>query len=133
MSVIETNKKSYATPINLSGNVSGHMKKAKMDYLREISSRKNIQWDNTSKNSIAVGDQFSFVNNTLNTMRTHQVINILTAQHRINEWDIAQHQNRNVIVLSTEYAESNFYEYKQAVGYNPNYIVRGTTANRAIQ
>ena len=106
------------------------MVKAKRDYQREMVSPNEMKWDNTKKNLIRVGDIFSFVNNIGDSMQTHEVIGIRDCEERLKKWDIVDHQERTVILLSPVLEVSSFSVYKRAAGYRDNYIVRGTCAIR---
>ena len=109
------------------------MVKSKQDYLREMQKLQygeHATWDSTATNNISTGDLFCFVSNIENWMRCFRVMQIRSTQHRIQEWDIPQHCDRKVLVLSENYTTVNFHEYKIDVGYKLNYVLRGTAQAR---
>ena len=118
----------YGTPLNTI-KPQGLMKKTLADWRQQMSRLNNgetPEWDNTKDNKIQVGDSFAFVNNKLNQMQMFNVIRLKTIATRPAEWNILEHANRTVIVLSRDTHIQNFMEYKRRVGYKENYIMHGT-------
>ena len=121
------------TPINLRArNPRGNTLKARTDYLREqgkfrAGSITNPKWDDSLNNNAEVGDKFAFVQNTADIMEIFTIIGIIDAEDRPNYWDIPEHQQRRLLVLSHKEDEMSFEAYKDIHEYNQGYIVRGTT------
>ena len=121
------------TPINLqTRNPRGNTLKARTDYLREQvkfrdESNTNPKWDDSLNNNAEVGDKFAFVQNTTDIMEIFTIIGIIDAADRPNYWDIPEHQQRRLLVLSHKEDEISFEAYKDIHDYNQNFIVRGTT------
>tara|TARA_B100001094_G_C17375789_1_gene414624 strand:- start:30 stop:431 length:402 start_codon:yes stop_codon:yes gene_type:complete len=121
------------TPINLQmRNPRGNTLKARTDYLREQvkfrdESNTNPKWDDSLNNNAEVGDKFAFVQNTTDIMEIFTIIGIIDAADRPNYWDIPEHQQRRLLILSHKEDEISFEAYKDIHEYNQNFIVRGTT------
>jgi len=121
------------TPINLQArNPRGNTLKARTDYLREQGkfadgSITNPKWDDSLNNNAEVGDKFAFVQNTADIMEIFTIIGIIDAADRPNYWDIPEHQQRRLLVLSHKEDEMSFEAYKDIHEYRENFIVRGTS------
>lgn len=118
----------YGTPVN-TVNPQQRMKKTLADWrqqMHRLNNGETPEWDNTKDNKIQIGDDFAFVNNKTNNMQLFKVIGLKTTAARPEEWNILEHANRTVIVLSRDVEIQNFMEYKRRVGYKENYILHGT-------
>ncbi len=125
------------TPVNLTKSLSlnSNSMRAREDYYYEKkffdnTNDENPLWDDTKKNQAKVGYKFAFVNQIEDKMEIFDIIAILTNSVRRGHWDIEDHKDRRVIVLSKLVEEMKFSEYKKKVGYKEKYVIRGTCLSK---
>lgn len=117
------------TPINLISPSTNNGKKAKIDYIREKKSidAGNIgKWDDSKYNKSIIGDYFAFVHQLENKVELYKIENILLANERPDYWNIKEHQQRNVLYLSSIVRNITWDEMKNIIGYKKNFFLRGT-------
>jgi hypothetical protein len=119
------------TPINLvSKSLTSDGKKAKTDYLREKDFERNGQnakWDDSKHNKAMIGDYFAFVHNAENRAEIYKIEKITLAETRPDYWDMPEHQQRNVLHLSSMIKEISFDELRTLAGYKETWNkVQGT-------
>jgi hypothetical protein len=116
------------TPINLvSKTLTPNGKKAKEDYLREDFEKK---WDDSKLNNANVGDYFAFVHQKENRVEIHKIESITLGNTRPEYWDIPEHQQRNVLHLSSIIREMSWVEMKNIIGYKEAFLLRGTQKSK---
>ena len=123
------------TPINLDKPSTINGKKAKNDYLREISNSSSFKlpstakWDDSKHNTAKVGNYFGFVhqNRNKNIIEIFRIEKIILAIHRPNYWDIIEHKPRNVLILSEKIDEISWSDYKEQNNYKENFVLQGTS------
>jgi hypothetical protein len=125
------------TPINLKTSVALNSNTiiARNDYYYEQkyfddTFDENPLWDDTKKNQAKVGYKFAFVNQIDDKMEIFNIIGILTNDIRREHWDIDDHKDRRVLILSKRISEIKFTEYKKKVGYKERYTIRGTCLSK---
>lgn len=101
------------------------------DYVRESAhfgqdSNFNPQWDDTKHNNAQHGDYFVFVDAKQDRAQVFRIVGILPAQQRRTEWNMEEHQNRRVLVLSKLEETTTWTQIKERCGYADNYTLRGT-------
>ena len=90
----------------------------------------NPLWDDTKKNQAKVGYKFAFVNQIDDKMEIFNIIGILTNDIRREHWNIDNHKDRRVLILSKKISEIKFTEYKKKVEYKERYTIRGTCLSK---
>jgi len=122
------------TPINLiSKTLTSNGKKAKSDYLREKNFEENgnnPKWDDSKLNNANIGDYFAFVHQKENRVEIYKIESIALANTRPNYWDLPDHQQRNVIHLSSFVKEITWIEMKNIIGYKDAFLLRGTQRSK---
>ncbi len=122
------------TPINLiSKTLTSNGKKAKSDYLREKNFEENgnnPKWDDSKLNNANVGDYFAFVHQKENRVEIYKIESIALANTRPNYWDLPDHQQRNVLHLSSFVKEMTWVEMKNIIGYKDAFLLRGTQRSK---
>ena len=121
------------TPINLISPSTNNGKKAKIDYIREKESMDagNVgKWDDSKFNKSVIFDYFAFVHQLENKVEIYKIENILLANERPDYWDIEEHQQRNVLYLSSMIRETTWDEMKNILGYKEGFFLRGTQRSK---
>jgi len=122
------------TPINLvSKTLTSNGKKARSDYLREKNFEENgnnPKWDDSKLNNAIIGDYFAFVHQKENRVEIYKIESIALANTRPNYWDLPDHQQRNVIHLSSFAKEMTWVEMKNIIGYKDAFLLRGTQRSK---
>jgi len=122
------------TPINLiSKTLTSNGKKAKSDYLREKNFEENgnnPKWDDSKLNNANIGDYFAFVHQKENRVEIYKIESIALANTRPNYWDLPDHQQRNVLHLSSFLKEMTWIEMKNIIGYKDAFLLRGTQRSK---
>ena len=122
------------TPINLvSKTLTSNGKKARSDYLREKNFEENgnnPKWDDSKLNNANIGDYFAFVHQKENRVEIYKIESIALANTRPNYWDLPDHQQRNVIHLSSFVKEITWIEMKNIIGYKDAFLLRGTQRSK---
>jgi hypothetical protein len=122
------------TPINLvSKTLTSNGKKARSDYLREKNFEENgnnPKWDDSKLNNAIIGDYFAFVHQKENRVEIYKIESIALANTRPNYWDLPDHQQRNVIHLSSFVKEMTWVEMKNIIGYKDAFLLRGTQRSK---
>lgn len=122
------------TPINLvSTSLTSNGKKAKSDYLREKhfeENGNNPKWDDSKLNNAIIGDYFAFVHQKENRVEIYKIESIALANTRPNYWDLPDHQQRNVLHLSSLVNEMTWVEMKNTIGYKDSFLLRGTQRSK---
>ena len=122
------------TPINLVSPTTSDGKKARMDYLREqahFEEYNKARWDDSRYNTAKIGDYFAFVHCTQNFVEIFVITDITDAKNRPDHWDMPNHRNRNVLILSKKITETTWTDFKQKLYTNKGPyekdFVQGTT------
>lgn len=122
------------TPINLvSKTLTSNGKKAKTDYLREKEledNGNNAKWDDSKLNNANIGDYFAFVHQKENRVEIYKIESISQANTRPDYWDLPNHQQRNVLHLSTRLKEITWVDLKNIIGYKDSFLLRGTQRSK---
>ena len=122
------------TPINLvSKTLTSNGKKAKTDYLREKELEdigNNAKWDDSKLNNANIGDYFAFVHQKENRVEIYKIESISQANTRPDYWDLPNHQQRNVLHLSTRLKEITWVDLKNIIGYKDAFLLRGTQRSK---
>ena len=125
------------TPINLTKNVSinSYTLRARNDYYYEKKyfdklEDENPLWDDTKNNQAKIGYKFAFVNQIEDYMEIFDIIAILNNGVRREHWNIEDHKNRRVLVLSKLVEKIKFSDYKKKVGYKEKYTIRSTCLSK---
>jgi len=122
------------TPINLvSKTLTSNGKKARSDYIREKNFEENgnnPKWDDSKLNNAIIGDYFAFVHQKENRVEIYKIESIALANTRPNYWDLPDHQQRNVIHLSSFVKEMTWVEMKNIIGYKDAFLLRGTQRSK---
>jgi len=124
--------KMIVTPINLvTKYIRGNTLAARVDYKREReffnSNTISPKWDDNKYNKACIGDIFGFVHNIENRIELFHITGILKATDRPGYWNLPEHKQRNVIILSKKITQKNWSDVTILLN-KPNWkVVMGTT------